>query len=91
MIDLFGLQFGISSGLPPLGFSVLVERMVLSLLAHRLFELFLNIGIRINFGFFGIWLGMAGPVIANGFRRRSKTGRRRGIELLLTFSIRYWQ
>ena len=38
MIDLFGLQYGIRAGLPPLDFSVLAERMVLSLLARRLFD-----------------------------------------------------
>ncbi len=89
MINFFILQFGFSSGFPPLDFSVLAERMVLSLLARRLVELFLNIGIRFGFGSFGILLGMAGPVIAIGFRRRRETGRRRGIELLLTLSIRH--
>ena len=65
--------------------------MVLSLLARRLIELFLNIGIKFNFGSFGIRLGMAGPVIAIGFRRRRETGRRRGIVLLLLFLIRHLQ
>ncbi len=78
MIDLFGLQYRIRVDLPPFDFSVLEERMVLSLLARRLFELFLNIGVRSIFGSFGIRLGMAGPVIANGFRLRREIGRRRG-------------
>ena len=89
MIDLFGLQFGIRAGLPPLDFSVLAERMVLSLLARRLIELFLNIGIRFIFGSFGLRLGMAGPVIAIGFRRHREAVRQKGIVLLLTFSIRH--
>ncbi len=91
IIDFFGLQFGISSGLPPLDFNVLAQRMVLSLLARRLIELFLNIGMQIIFGSFGLRLGMAGPVIAIGFRRRRGAGRQKGIVLLLTFSIRHWQ
>ncbi len=66
-------------------------RIIVALLARRLVELFLNIGIRIGFGSFGIWIGMAGPVIANGFRRRGEARRRRGIVLLLRISPRHWQ
>ncbi len=34
---------------------------------------------------------MAGPVIANGFLRRSEAGRRKGIIFLLRISTRHWQ
>ena len=87
MINFFILQFGFSSGLPPLDFSVLAERMVLSLLARRLFELFLNIGIRFGFGSFGIRFGMAGPVIAIDLRRHRETGRRRAPRHLLNQTL----
>ena len=74
MIHLRWLQFGIFFGGPPLDFSVIEVRMVLALLARRLVELFLDIGIRFGIGSFGIRLGMAGLVIVNGFDRRSEAG-----------------
>ncbi len=91
IIYFFILQFGFNSGLSPLDFSVLAERMVLSLLARRLTEFFLNIGNRFMFGSFGLRLCLAGPVIAAGFRRRREAGRQKGIVLLLTFSLRHRQ
>ncbi len=66
------------------------EEEVLSLLARRLVELFLDIGIRFGFGSFGIRLGMAGPVIVIDFRWPIETGRRRGIERQYT-EIKRWK
>ena len=83
MIDLCGLQYGIFSGGPPLDFSVFEVRIVLALLARRLVELFLDIGIRFGLHSFGIRLAMAGPVIAIGFRRRRVAGRLKGSMVLL--------
>ena len=74
MINLFILQFGISSGLPPLDFSVLAERTVLSLLARRLVELFLNIGIRFGFGSFGFRLAWPAPSMLLSFDGVVKLG-----------------
>jgi hypothetical protein len=91
VIDLCGFQYGIRGCFPPHDLSVLEVRMVLSLLARRLVELFLNIGIRIGFGSFSIRTCTAGPVIANGFRLHSKAGWRRGNLILLIRSTRHWQ
>ncbi len=77
MINLFGLQFGIRAGLPPLDFSVLAERMVLSLLARQLIELFLNICSRFTFGSFGLRLGMAAPSLRSAFVGDEKPGGKR--------------
>ena len=57
--------------------------MVLALLARRLVELFLDIGSIFGIGSFGIRTGMAGPVIAIGFRRRSEAGRLKDSIVLL--------
>ncbi len=87
----FGLlQYCIFSSDPLLDKSVFLVTIVVALLVRRLTELFLNIGIRFIFGSFCIRLGMAGPVIANGFLRRSEARRRKGIVLLLRFTTRHW-
>ena len=83
IIDLCGLQHGIFSGGPQLNFSEFAGSPSLALLARRLVEFFLDIGIGSGFGFFGIRNTMARPVIAIGFRGRSEAGRRSGILLLL--------
>ncbi len=66
MLNIGLLQYGIFSGDPLLDESVFLVAIVVALLARRLVEFFLNIGIRFGFGSFGIRLGMAGPVIATG-------------------------
>ncbi len=89
---IFGLlQYGFfSTGSHPLlDKSVFLVTSVVALLARRLVELFLNIGISFGFSSFGIRTGMAGPVIVNGFRRRREAGRLRGIVPLLRFSTRH--
>ena len=58
------LQYGICAGGPPLDFSVIQVSTVLTLLARRLVELFLDIGIRFGLGSICIRFNMAGPVIA---------------------------
>ncbi len=63
-------------------------RIVVAPLARELIELFLNIGIRIGCGSFGIWIGMAGPVI---FHQRGEAGLRRGSIALLIRSTRHRQ
>ena len=88
-LDFYGLQYGIFSGGPPLDFSVYEVRIVLALLARRLVEFLLGIGIRLGFHSFGIRLAMAGPVTAIGFRRRSEGGRRRGSIALVIRSTRH--
>ena len=54
-------------------------------IARRLVELFLDIGFRFGFHWhsFGIRLGMGGPIISNGFRRRREAGWPRDSILLL--------
>ena len=91
MLNFCVLQYSFGSCNPLLDKSVFLVTSVVALLARRLVELFLNIGIRFGFGSFGIRLGMAGPVIANDFRRRREAGRGKGIVLLLRFSTRHWQ
>ncbi len=91
MLNFSLLQCGIFSGDPLLDKSVFLITSVVALLARRLTELFFNIGIRFGFGSFGIRTGMAGPVIANGFLRRSEAGRRKGIVVLFRFATRHWQ
>ncbi len=66
------------SGGPLLDNPIRVVAIVAALLARRLIEFFLSIGIRFGFGSFDIWLGMAGPVIATDFLRRREAGLRRG-------------
>ena len=83
MIDLRGLQHGIFPGGPPLDFSVIEVSTLLALLARRLVELFLCIGIRFGLGSIGIRFGMGGPVIAIGLRRRREAGRRMSSIVLL--------
>ena len=72
-------------------YTVFVERSKLALLARRLVKLFLKIGISFGIGSFGIRLGMGGPVIAFGFRRRRVAGRRKGSIALLRCWTRHWQ
>ena len=91
MPNFFILQHSFGSCNPLLDKSVFLVTSVVVLLARRLTKLFLNIGIRFGFGSFGIRLGMAGPVIANDFRRRGEARRGKGIVLLLRFSTRHWQ
>ena len=62
MIDLPGLRYGIFSGGPLLDTSEFVVTAVFSLLARRLLDLLLDIGIRFGFSFFGIRTAMAGPI-----------------------------
>ena len=78
MLNFGILQQGMLSCGPLLDKSIRVVSSVVALLGRRLIELFLNIGIRFIFGSFGIRTGMAGPVNATDFRRRSQDGRRRG-------------
>ena len=72
------LQQGMLSCGPLLDKSIRVVSSVVALLGRRLIELFLNIGIRFIFGSLGIRAGMAGPVIAIGFRQRRETRRQTG-------------
>ncbi len=83
MIYLCGHQYGTCAGGPQLDLSVLEVRVVPALLARRLIELFLDIGIRFGFGSYCIRLAMAGPVIAIAFRGRRKACLLRGSILLL--------
>ena len=91
MLNFCVLQYSFGSCNPLLDKSVFLVTSVVALLARRLVEFFLNIGIRFGFGSFGIRLGMAGPVIANDFRRRREAGRGKGIVLLLRITTRHWQ
>ncbi len=61
MPNFFILQHSFGSCNPLRDKSVFLVTSVVALLARRLTELFLNIGIRFGFGSFGIRLGMAGP------------------------------
>jgi hypothetical protein len=79
MLNFSLLQYCIFSSNPLLDKSVFLVTSAVALLARRLVDLFLNIGIRFGFGSFGTRTGMAGPVIANDFRRRSAALLRRGI------------
>ena len=94
MVNFCWLQYGIGAEDPLIDYTVFVGRSKLALLVHlarRLVELFLNIGIRFGIGSFGIRLGMGGPVIAIGFRRRREAGRLRGSIHLLRFWTRHCQ
>ena len=74
MIDLRELQYEVWVGGSQLDFSVIAVSIVLALLARRLVEFFLDIGIDFVFSSFGIRIGMAGPVIAIGFGGRKEAG-----------------
>ncbi len=90
MLNFCVLQHSFVSCNPLLDKSVFLVTSVVARLNSRVVVFFLNIGIRFRFGSFGIWLGMAGPVNANDFRRRREAGRQKGIVLLLRFSTRHW-
>ncbi len=77
MLNFGFLQYCIFSSDPLLDKTIFLVTSVVALLASRLVEFFLNIGIRFVFVSFGILLGMAGPVIATVFRRRSEGGLQR--------------
>ena len=91
MLDFFLLQLCLRAGGPLLDKSVNYGTSTSAPLARRLVEFFLNIGIRFGFHSFGIRSGMAGPVIANGFRRRREAGRRKGSIDLPRFWTGHWQ
>ena len=90
-LDFFGLQLCLRAGGPLLDKSVNQRASISALLARRLLEFFLDICFRFGFHSFSIWLAMAGPVIANGFRRRREAGRRRGSIDLPRFWTGHWQ
>ncbi len=85
MIDLRGLQYGICAGASPLDFKFrdFEATLFLALFARRLVEFIFGISIEFGFGFFGIRISMAGPVIAIGFGERSEAGWQRGSLLLV--------
>ena len=85
------LQPSLRSSGPLLDNSVRMGTSIIALLALRLVEFFLDIGIRFSFGIFGIRLGMASPIIENGFRLRREAGLWRGSILLLRFLTKHWK
>ena len=91
MFNYLILQLSMRSDGPLLDKSVRMGSNITAPLARRLTELFLDIGFRFGFHSVSIRLAMAIPVIANDFRRRSETGRRRGSIVLLRFWTRHCQ
>ncbi len=85
MFDFGILQKGKWSCDPLLNNWIRVIAGVVALLACRRVEFFLVVSIRFGLGSFCIQIGMASPVIANGFHLRSEAGLLRGRIILLRF------